>query len=483
MPGNHGGAEASQPSNSVVSPYGPGTQTPGATVPGSSSGTRPGSSSTLTPDSPSRGSAGATVPGGSSGTRPGSSSAVTPDSPSRGDGAGQTLPGSSSARPQTGSSSESGAGYLPGNHGEVTPGSWSGSQGGSSSGNAGTRPDVDRPGEPNTGGATRPGSSSGSGGATRPSTGGSSGSSSGGATRPSTGGSSGSSGGHTRPGGSGSSSSGGHTRPDSNSQGGVRPSGPNSGRPPQSRPSTPGPKNHPYRPHHTRPTTVVHNHYYGPRGPIVHHYHTGHVYWYHGVWVYGPRPVHHVYYNQTTTVQPEARPELPDRKVNRNDAFMLGASGSQMLGSYDGGGSWVDPGIGLSFAYRPVETFSIGLDYSYYNPTMDTSVDTPRETANISPNISVHAVPWKRVSPYAEFGLTASRRIYEDTWTRGGEQMEADVMGTAWGPHAALGLEVAIGKSLALDVSGKYIGYLNVEGDDPSGPSALTASAGLNIYF
>jgi hypothetical protein len=215
---------------------------------------------------------------------------------------------------------------------------------------------------------------------------------------------------------------------------------------------------------------------------VVNVHHQRPVYWYHGVWVYGPRPAQHVYYNETTTVQPSERPGLPERKINRSDSFMLGVHGSQMAAGYDGGGSFVDPGVGVSFAYRPVETFSVGLDYSYFNPTMEDSA-TPRETANIAPNISIHAVPWKRVSPYAEFGMTASRRIYEDQWTQNGEQFETNVTGTAWGPHAGLGLEVAIGKSLALDLSGKYVGYVNVEGDDPSSPSALQGNLGLNIYF
>lgn len=383
-----------------------------------------------------------------------------------------------------------GGAYLPGNSGGAeavrpgsgvqtpntpsTPGSgWSGSQGNTPSTGV---PSQERPSTGSTG-STRPDPGVNSGGSTRPSTGGS-----GTSTRPSTG--SGSSGGHTRPSAganSGGGSSSGHVRPSTGSNrpstGSTRPS---TG---HRRPSTPAASGHPHRHHHTRPTTNVHRWYYGSRGPVVNVYHQRPVYWYHGVWVYGPAPVHHVYYNDTTTVQPAERPNLPERSVNRNDAFMIGLHGSQMAAGYDGGGTFVDPGIGLSVAYRPVETFSIGLDYTYLNPTMDSDAVTPRETANIAPNISIHAVPWKRVSPYAEFGLTASRRVYEDQWSANGEQFQTNVMGTAWGPHAGVGLEFAIGQSLSLDVNGKYIGYVNVEGDDPSAPSALQGNLGLNIYF
>ena len=431
--------------------------------------------------------------------RTGSGSTTTPSTAgswSEPTGPSSRAPGSSTGtttRPsQAGSTpAASSEGYMPGNSGgaEATrpggttqvpstpeaPSGWGGSQSGSQGGST-PNTDLGSQERPSTPGEGRPDSSlnggssgSSSGGHTRPSTGssgsGSQGSSSGGHTRPSTGSTGSSSGGHTRP-STGGAQSGGHTRPSAGHQ----------------RPSTPQASGHPHRHHHTRPTTGVHHWYYGNRGPVVNVYHQRPVYWYHGVWVYGPAPAQHYYYNDTTTVQPEARPELPERRVNRNDSFMVGVHGAQMAAGYDGGGTFVDPGVGVSFAYRPVETFSIGLDYSYFNPVGSDGF-TPRETANIAPNISIHAVPWKRVSPYAEFGMTASRRIYNDQWSQNGEQFQTDVSGTAWGPHAALGLEVAIGKSLALDVSGKYVGYVNVEGDDPSAPSALQGNLGLNIYF
>ena len=436
LPGNSGGAEATRPGGATQLPSVP-------TAPSTGSRPNPGASSSSTMPSTSGNWTGPAAPGGQA---PGQSSGSTSTS---------TLnsPGSSSA--PAGVDSQTGS-YLPGNSGgaeaerpgsgmtnpstPASPDSWGGSQGGTDP-SSGLQ-SQERPTTPSQGRPDTSLSSGGSGTHTRPSTG--------------SGGSSSSQG----------SSSGGHTRPSVGHQ----------------RPSTPSASGHPHRHHSTRPTTNVHHWYYGNRGPVVNIHHQRPVYWYHGVWVYGPRPAQHVYYNETTTVQPSERPGLPERKINRSDSFMIGVHGSQMAAGYDGGGSFVDPGVGVSFAYRPVETFSVGLDYSYFNPTMEDSA-TPRETANIAPNISIHAVPWKRVSPYAEFGMTASRRIYEDQWTQNGEQFETNVTGTAWGPHAGLGLEVAIGKSLALDLSGKYVGYVNVEGDDPSSPSALQGNLGLNIYF
>jgi len=51
------------------------------------------------------------------------------------------------------------------------------------------------------------------------------------------------------------------------------------------------------------------------------------------------------------------------------------------------------------------------------------------------------------------------------------------------GAHAGLGLELALGKSLALDFEGRYIGYLNKSPMDASSPGAWTTSAGLVAHF
>jgi opacity protein-like surface antigen len=199
--------------------------------------------------------------------------------------------------------------------------------------------------------------------------------------------------------------------------------------------------------------------------------------------------VHHHYYGNSggggggsAQVNTDARPDLPDRKVNRNDTFMVGVHGANYISGYDNGGGFRDPGVGLTIAYRPVETFGVEFQYSYFNPTLDRDSATPRETATMAPSLTVHAFPWKRVSPYAAFGVTGTRRNYDDSYTVAGETMSANVQSTAWGPHAGLGLELALGDNLAVDLEGRYVGYVNVE-DDPNAPAALQATAGLNFYF
>ena len=76
------------------------------------------------------------------------------------------------------------------------------------------------------------------------------------------------------------------------------------------------------------------------------------------------------------------------------------------------------------------------------------------------------------MSPYLNLGATMSRRAYDGV----------DIASTAYGPHAGLGLELAVGDSAAIDLRGQYIGYVNVA-DDQQVPGALQATGGLSFYF
>lgn len=210
----------------------------------------------------------------------------------------------------------------------------------------------------------------------------------------------------------------------------------------------------------------------------VHH----NVRWYHGVWVYGPSPSHHHHYThydnsgrvekKGTTVSD--RPDLPTRKVDRNDTFSVGFQAGSYVSGFENGYSFGDAGFGVDGSYRPVESVGLELAYTYYDQNFED--DSARQTATLQPSMNLYAVPWKRVSPYLNVGGTMSRRSYEES--AGG----ADVASTAYGPHAGLGVEFALGEHAAIDLRGQYVHYLNVT-EDPNVPSALQATGGLNFYF
>jgi hypothetical protein len=350
--------------------------------------------------------------------------------------------------------------------------SWSGSQpgqgGNGGQGGQGTRPDKGE--RPDKGGSTRPdnGGNGGNGGQ-------------GGNGGAGNGGQGGNGGGHARPDdsrGNAGSNHGQHDRPDSRPGAGSHHSnGSHSGG--HARPNT----GHAPSRNHARPHTPAHNWYYSGHSRPIHHSHTSrNVYWYHGVWVYGPAPTQHHYYTTTTThsggtVVVDDRPDLPKRSIDRTDKYSLGVTGGQYLSGYDSGAGFSDGGFGVTLGYRPVETVGLELGYTYFDQTFDG--DTERQTSTFQPSVNLYAVPWKRVNPYLTVGGTMTRRAYDDSWDGG----EATVMGSAYGPHAGLGVEIALGDNLALDAKGTYIGYMNVDGSDPSAPAALQGTLGLDLYF
>jgi len=197
------------------------------------------------------------------------------------------------------------------------------------------------------------------------------------------------------------------------------------------------------------------------------------VHWYHGVWVYGPSPVHHHYYGNSGSSEATVSeaPPLPSRAVDRNDSFRLGFQGGTYNSAfYDGAAGFGDAGIGFNAAYRPVESVGFELTHTYFDNTFDEA--STRQTSTSQASVNVYAVPWKRVSPYLNLGASMSRRSYDGV----------DIHSTAYGPHAGLGLEFAVGERAAIDLRGQYIGYLNVA-DDAQVPGALQGTGGLSFYF
>ena len=363
-------------------------------------------------------------------------------------------------------------------------------------------------------GVTRPdgGSSGGSsGGATRPD-GGSSGGSSGGATRPdggSSGGSGGTAGNHQRnPGSSGGS---GATRPSGGSSGGgsqaTRPSGGSSGSNAH-RPSGGGGSSHAHRPsskdrphraaHTPRPPAarpghvhhrVVHRPYVPPRWSVSYHrYHmhgTPHWhprYWSAGVFIYNPPPARHtvvVVDGDGGQVVEDA--PAPSRAVDRNGDLAIGVSAGSYGSAYDTGGGYGDMGLGLGLEWRPTEALGLDLAYSHHSENWED--DSERVHDLVQGSMKLYAFPWTRVSPFVSGGLTLVDRDLEDTFYDGFAERTVVTEEALFGPHVGLGIQFGIGQSAALDFEGRYIGFLNVEDDDPSVPGAVQGTMGLKVYF
>ncbi len=205
--------------------------------------------------------------------------------------------------------------------------------------------------------------------------------------------------------------------------------------------------------------------------------------WYHGVFIYGPKPVYHAHYAGSHGKKGGGAntKALPSRKVDRNGDFGVGITTGTYLSGYDEGGDFSDFGLGVSASFRPVETVGLELGYSYHNDTFDSTSE--RTTSLIQPSVNVYAFPWTRVSPYASLGLTWASRSYEDTWSDGFTQQTETVSSTAFGPSLGAGIEFNLAEAASLDLEAKYNGFVNVGADDPNVPGALQAGAGLTFYF
>ncbi len=205
--------------------------------------------------------------------------------------------------------------------------------------------------------------------------------------------------------------------------------------------------------------------------------------WYHGIFVYPPR-------THTRVVVSGGGGGGggygggggggSSRAVDRDDSFALGFRTGSYMNAYDDGGAFSDFGLGVNARWRPVESLGLEAAYTYYNDSFDEFSE--RETATFQPSVQLFALPWSRVSPYVSAGVTWTQRSYDDAYTSNGQAQEGFIQETAFGPHAGLGLELAFGDRAALDLEGRYIGYLNTA-DDAGAPSAFQGTAGLNFYF
>lgn len=200
---------------------------------------------------------------------------------------------------------------------------------------------------------------------------------------------------------------------------------------------------------------------------------------YHGVFVYGPRPVTHVHYVHTGPgpVRVE-KTDLPKRAIDREDSFALGLKGGSMISGTSDGQVYGDPGLGLVGRYRPAE--SLGLELGLSNHT--SLIPATRTQTQLSGSFELFAFPWTRVSPYALAGVTWNgANVQSEVWNGVGYETTR-TMDSQWGLHAGLGLEFGIGKSVAFDLEGRYIGWVD-ERLPYEAPGALQATAGLLVHF
>jgi opacity protein-like surface antigen len=218
--------------------------------------------------------------------------------------------------------------------------------------------------------------------------------------------------------------------------------------------------------------------YYGARGHYAPGVRYAHVRPYHGVFVYGPRPAAHVYYVGAPGPVRVVESDLPERSVDRNNSFALGIKGGSMISGTDHV-VYGDPGIGGLARFRPDETVGVQLDVSHHWGNIPTT--QIRGQTQVAGSLALFAFPWAPVSPYVIGGATWNDRQLIEEQVDGDKHSTADVGYSQWGLHGGLGLEIALGKSVALDLEGRYIGWLErAKGD---APGALQTTGALLVHF
>lgn len=268
-----------------------------------------------------------------------------------------------------------------------------------------------------------------------------------------------------------------------NSSNGVHRGGP----PPHVQPRAAGASRPPL--HRPAPPRVVtrgapHRVYAAGGGPRYVHY--SYVRPYHGVFVYGPPPVTHNHYHssgvQTQGGQVKVeKSDLPQRFVDRDNSFAVGLKGGSIWSGYFDAHGYADAGVGLNARYRPAE--SVGLDLSIQHHDQTWAQSSERSQTMMSGSVELFAYPWTRVSPYVIGGLTYTTRDIEDEIFQSDRVNLVSTGQPLVGPHAGLGIEFALGKTVALDLEARYTGYLNRKASDASLPGALTTTAGLMFHF
>ncbi len=202
---------------------------------------------------------------------------------------------------------------------------------------------------------------------------------------------------------------------------------------------------------------------------------------YDGVIAYGPRPRYHYVYRDRVDYRVKET-HVPDRAVERENSLAIGISGGSIVGGYDHASPFADPGLGGTLRYRPDESVGLQANVASYGMQSD---DSFRTNTSVQASAVLFAYPWTRVSPYVLGGVTWDARNYNDAY----RDFSTDVVGrldqtdVQWGPHVGVGLEIAIGKVVAIDVDAKYTGFVTADAADPTIPGALQTGVGLLLTF
>ena len=148
--------------------------------------------------------------------------------------------------------------------------------------------------------------------------------------------------------------------------------------------------------------------------------------------------------------------DLRTRPVDRTQSLAIGISAGAYLHADVDGGSYADPGLGLSARYRPVPVFGIELAGAHH-----LGLDNHSQAA-VSGQLFLF--PNQRFSPYGLAGVTGTLR------TPGlGQSGDVDTLG---GLHVGGGAEIAIGQRIALDIEGRFISTVAPDPTDRAIPGA-----------
>ena len=259
--------------------------------------------------------------------------------------------------------------------------------------------------------------------------------------------------------------------------------------PPPPRPYSP--RSYYYRPHYAphpvaprpRPLSAPATRSLPPPPPPVEYYdhRYRHLRPYDGVIAYGPRPRYHYVYRDRVDYRVKES-QVPDRAVERDNSLAIGISGGSIVGGYDDAAPFADPGVAGTIRYRPDE--SVGLQATIGSFGMK-SDDSFRTNTSVQASAMIFAYPWTRVSPYVLGGVTWDARNYNDAY----RDLSTDAVGrldqedVQWGPHLGGGVEIAIGKSVAVDVDARYTGFVTADDTDPTLPGALQTGVGVLVHF
>lgn len=237
------------------------------------------------------------------------------------------------------------------------------------------------------------------------------------------------------------------------------------------RPHSAPPPRSSYSPYHVSAHQAYAHHYY--RGP-----HYSPAYWGAGVFVYAPPPPPR---QARAGGRASAPPPPPPKEIDRDDSFSLGVRAGTFQSGYTDGASYGDFGLGVAARYRPIEAVGVEVAYTYFNDQFDS--DAERVTQPLSTSVELFAFPWTRVSPYVLGGVTWTKRSYDDTYSTPSGEQSFKSTGVQFGPHAGLGLEIAVGKSAAIDLEGRYNMFVTNDPEEGDLPGALQGTVGLNLYF